>query len=110
MNFSADFAHGDADGMNNWQEWRCQTDPTNALSALRLLPASPAGTNVTVSWQNERDADAGVVRLKAAVGEAAVAQICNLLYRGFPIRTALKAARPARCSTRCRMQFGDTAD
>ena len=49
---SADFAQGDADGMNNWQEWRCQTDPTNAFSALRLLTASPAGTNVTVSWQS----------------------------------------------------------
>ena len=29
-----------------------QTDPTNALSALRLLSASPTGTNVTVSWQS----------------------------------------------------------
>ena len=25
---------------------------TNALSALRLLSATPAGTNVTVSWQS----------------------------------------------------------
>jgi len=29
-----------------------ETDPTNALSALRLLSASPTGTNVTVSWQS----------------------------------------------------------
>jgi hypothetical protein len=49
---TADFAHGDADGMNNWQEWRCQTDPTNALSALRLVSEAPAGTNVIVSWQS----------------------------------------------------------
>jgi len=28
------------------------SDPTNALSVLRLLTASPAGTNVTVSWQS----------------------------------------------------------
>ena len=49
---SADATDPDADGLNNWQEWRCQTDPTNALSALRLLSASPAGTNVTVSWQS----------------------------------------------------------
>src|SRR2546427_10522564 len=33
-----------------------------------------------------------------------VAQICNLLYRGFPIRN-----RPDG-RTSCRIQFGDTAD
>jgi hypothetical protein len=49
---SADATDPDADGHNNWQEWRCLTDPTNALSALRVLSASPAGTNVTVSWQS----------------------------------------------------------
>jgi len=40
------------DGHNTWQEWRCLTDPTNALSALRVLSATPAGTNVTVNWQS----------------------------------------------------------
>jgi hypothetical protein len=49
---SADAMDPDADGRNTWQEWRCLTDPTNALSALRLLSASPAGTNVTVTWQS----------------------------------------------------------
>ena len=49
---SADYTDSDHDGMNNWQEWRCGTCPTNALSALRLLSASPAGTNVTVTWQS----------------------------------------------------------
>jgi hypothetical protein len=49
---SADATDPDADGHTPWQEWRCLTDPTNALSALRLLSASPAGTNVTVSWQS----------------------------------------------------------
>ena len=49
---SADAKDPDANGHTTWQEWRCQTDPTNALSALRLLSASRAGTNVTVSWQS----------------------------------------------------------
>ena len=31
---------------------RTLTHPTNALSILRLLSASPDGTNVTVTWQS----------------------------------------------------------
>jgi hypothetical protein len=49
---SVDYLDLDADGHTTWQEWRCQTDPTNPLSALRLLSASPDGTNVTVTWQS----------------------------------------------------------
>ena len=57
MNFSADATNPDADGHNTWLEWRCLTDPTNALSALRLLSAAPTGTNVTVSWQSVAGVD-----------------------------------------------------
>ena len=49
---SADFTDPDRDGMNNWQEWRCGTCPTNAGSALRLLAVSPTGTNNNVTWQS----------------------------------------------------------
>src|SRR5262249_38258106 len=49
---SADFTDPDADGMNNWQEWRCGTDPTSALSVLRLLSPFVSKTNVVVTWQS----------------------------------------------------------
>ncbi|MBI5383799.1 MAG: hypothetical protein HZA90_03840, partial [Verrucomicrobia bacterium] len=49
---SVDFTDSDDDRLNNWQEWRCLTDPTNALSVLRLLPPAPASNNLTVSWQS----------------------------------------------------------
>jgi len=49
---SVDATDPDADGHTTWQEWRCLTDPTNALAALRLLSASPAGTDAMVSCQS----------------------------------------------------------
>ena len=49
---SADFLDPDGDGMNNWQEWRCLTDPTNALSVLKLLAPTGGVTGVTVSWHS----------------------------------------------------------
>jgi hypothetical protein len=51
---TVDFADPDNDGLNNWQESRCFTDPTDPLSALRLLSISVTNAHVrgvTVSWQ-----------------------------------------------------------
>ena len=38
--------------MNNLKEWRCLTDPTNALSVLELFPPASDMSGVTVSWQS----------------------------------------------------------
>jgi parallel beta-helix repeat protein len=47
---SADFIDTDGDGMNNWKEWICGTDPTNALSVLKMIPPSNNLAGVTVPW------------------------------------------------------------
>ncbi len=49
---SLDHADSDADGMDNLQEWRCLTDPTKTLSVLRLISATPSGSEVSVCWQS----------------------------------------------------------
>jgi PKD repeat protein len=52
---SADTADPDADGLNTWQEWRCGTDPTNAVSVLRLLAPAPGGSGLVVRWESVAD-------------------------------------------------------
>ena len=45
-----DHADLDGDGLENWQEWRCGTDPTNATSALRFLPPEVGPSGVQLAW------------------------------------------------------------
>jgi hypothetical protein len=49
---SADYTDSDGDGLNNWQEWRCDTVPTNSLSALRLLTPMSGAPGLIVRWQS----------------------------------------------------------
>ena len=42
----------DGDHMNNWQEWRTDTIPTNAVSVLRMVTATNGPSGLEVSWQS----------------------------------------------------------
>jgi hypothetical protein len=54
-NGSADYADTDNDGMNNWKEWLCGTDPTNDLSLLQMLSPSNGISGMTITWQSVTD-------------------------------------------------------
>jgi hypothetical protein len=65
---SADFADADGDRMNNYSEWRTDTNPTNGLSLLRMVSATNGAGGTLVTWQSvatrsyrlERSTDLGL--------------------------------------------------
>jgi hypothetical protein len=47
---SADHADPDADGSDNYHEWRARTSPLNPSSVLRIIRVAPATNGATISW------------------------------------------------------------
>jgi hypothetical protein len=47
---SADYTDNDSDLMNNWQEWRAGTIPTNALSVLQMSKLTNSVSGTTLTW------------------------------------------------------------
>ena len=49
---SEDFTDPDGDNMNNYKEWICGTNPTNALPVLKILAPSNSASGITVPWES----------------------------------------------------------
>jgi len=47
---SADYLDSDGDGLNNFAEWRCGTNPTNQMSVFRLLDSQNIDDFLILSW------------------------------------------------------------
>ena len=51
-NGTTDYTDWDGDQMNNWQEWKAGTIPTNAASVLQLSSPSNSVSGTTITWQS----------------------------------------------------------
>ena len=85
----SDFTDPDADGMNNWQEWRCNTVPIDLDSFLRFTTIVSEGTGVVVRWWSAEGARYRLKRLTHL----------NIDAVGYLVRTKFL---PRRRSTRKR--------
>jgi hypothetical protein len=49
---SADFIDSDGDTLNNWQEWRTGTSPTDPASVLQLISITSETAGINLTWQS----------------------------------------------------------
>ena len=49
---SADYVDSDGDVLNNWQEWKSGTIPTNSSSVLKLVSLTNSPSGMVVTWQS----------------------------------------------------------
>jgi hypothetical protein len=74
---SADFADPDADGMNNWQEWIADTNPTNSASIFQLSVLSNSVSGLVISWQSSSGRTYYVQRASGVTSEPAFAPLAG---------------------------------
>ena len=86
---SEDRGQADGDGMDNWQEWRCNTDPTNETSFLHFTTFALEGTGLVVRWQS---AEGVRYRLKRSTN------LCSDAF-SYSVRTNIPAVPPLNTET-----------
>lgn len=80
---TADFADGDGDGANNWQESRADTIPTNAISVLRMVSVNNEPSGITVTWQSVGSRNYWLERATNLNSQTSF-QPVNTFIMGFP--------------------------
>ena len=101
---SADYLDPDNDLMNNWQEWRCGTDPTNPLSALRLQALTWDASGVVVSWQSVTNRDYWIERATNLTSPSAFSSIASNIAGQFGLTTYTNALGADSCYYRVGVQ------
>lgn len=78
-----DFADPDSDGMNNYGEWRADTNPTNALSIFKIVNITNETSGIKVTW-NSVSSRVYFMERATNAAEAGSFQIINNFLGGSP--------------------------